>query len=84
MKLIDYINSLAQTEREDFAEKCNTTIDYLRQVAYGNRKCREALAILIDRESGGAVKFDELRPDVDWGYVRGKADSHKGTRKAAA
>lgn len=72
MKLIDYINGLPQPEREGFASRCKTSIDYLRQVAYGNRKCGESLAILIDKESQGVVSMEELRPDVDWGYVRSK------------
>lgn len=72
MKLIDYINSLTKEEGESFASRCDTSIDYLRQVGYGNRKCRESLAIKIDRESAGSVSLDELRPDVDWAYVRDK------------
>jgi len=70
MKLIDYINSITETERERLATKCGTSLGYLRQVAYGNRRCRESLAINIERESNRMVVCEELRPDVDWFFLR--------------
>lgn len=74
MKLLGYINTLSVDEQNDFAARCGTTIGYMRLIAYGVRKCREALAINIDRESGGAVKMRSLRPDVDWDYVRNQKE----------
>lgn len=71
--LLSYLNSLSVGEQTDFAGRCGTTIGYMRQVAYGNRRCRESLAINMDRESGGAVRMEELRPDVDWDHVRSQA-----------
>ena len=56
-------------QREDFAKRCGTTWPFLRNVAYGYRTAGEKLCIEIDRESGGAVPCESLRPDVDWGYL---------------
>lgn len=72
MNLINYLKSIPRETRDTFAERCGTSFEYLRQVAYGNRVCREALAINIERESAGTVTCEELCPDgVDWAYIRG-------------
>lgn len=65
MHLLEYINSLAPSQQEQFAVRCGTSLAYLRQVAYGNRQCREKLASRIERESSEAVGRQVLRPD-DW------------------
>jgi len=77
MTLLEYINSMPPSEQDAFARRCGTTIGYMRQAAYGFRKCGESLAINIDRESNGAVSFVELRPDVDWHYVFTKRSAEK-------
>lgn len=69
MKLLDYLNSLRPADQAAFAERCGTSVAYLRQVAYGNRRCGEGLAIAIDRESGRQVRMQALRPDVDWKHL---------------
>lgn len=70
MSLLEYLNSLSVDDQVAFAVRCGTTIGYLRQVAYGKRRCGESFAINIDRESGRRVQMETLRPDVDWGHVR--------------
>ncbi len=59
MTLHDYIKALRKDELEVFASRCETS----------------ALAINIERESSAAVSCEEMRPDVDWAYLRqsGKA-----------
>jgi len=69
-KLIDYINPLSLGEREDFADRCGTSLQHVKNIGYGKR-CGEKLAINIERESRGAVRCEWLRPDVDWAYLRG-------------
>lgn len=69
MTLKDFFRSMPVSDREAFAERCDTTVGHLRNVAYGLRPCGESLAINIDRESRGEVRCDELRPDVDWAYL---------------
>jgi DNA-binding transcriptional regulator YdaS (Cro superfamily) len=33
------------------------------------------LAIEIEKASAGAVRVEDLRPDVDWAYIRSSAQS---------
>lgn len=71
MLLRDYIRGMDKDQLAEFAAACDTTPGQIRQVAYNpSRRAGESLAINIDRESGGAVPCEELRPDVDWGYLR--------------
>lgn len=75
MDLKAFLKPLSSAEREAFAERCGTTAGHLRNVAYGLRPCGESLAIEIDRESGGEVTCEVLRPDVDWAYLRASTKS---------
>ena len=56
-------------DRNEFALRCRTSIAHLKNIAYG-KAVGEDLAINIDRESGGKVPCESLRPDVDWAYLR--------------
>lgn len=71
MTLLDYIKGLEKDELAAFAEACSTSVGQLKQVAYGHRRAGAALAIAIDRNSGGKVQCESLRADIDWGYLRG-------------
>lgn len=71
MKLRAYILTIPKSERNAFAKRCGTSLGMLQQVAYGARSSGEKLAIAIERESSRAVTCEELRPDVDWAYLRG-------------
>lgn len=58
-------------DRPGFASRCGTTHKYLNMVAHGQKqRVGESLAIAIDRETAGAVRCEDLRPDVDWAYLR--------------
>lgn len=65
-----YLFAIPADEREAFAVRCGTTYAHLRNVAYGQKPCGASLAINVDRESCGAVRCEDLRPDVDWAYLR--------------
>jgi len=65
-----YFMGLSPVERDQFAGRCETSRRHLTNIAYG-KTCGESLAICIERESKGAVRCEELRPDVDWAYLRG-------------
>lgn len=71
MDLKKYIFAMAKDERDAFASRCGTTYAFLRNVSYGQRRSGESLCINIERESSGVVTCEELRPDVDWAYLRG-------------
>lgn len=72
MTLREYIKGMTPADLESFANSCGTTAGQMKQVAYNRaRRSGESLAISIERESGGRVTCEELRPDVDWAYIRG-------------
>lgn len=76
--LRDYLNGLDAEARDAFAERCGTTIGYLRKAISIGQALGESLCIAIERESGGAVRCEQLRSDVDWKYLR---ESHRRLRK---
>lgn len=69
-KLLSYLNSLAPIAQRDFAQRCGTTIGYLRKAISVGQRLGESLCINIDRETGGAVRCEDLAPSVDWAYLR--------------
>ena len=82
--LLDYINAMPVAAQEDFARRCETTVGYLRQIAYGHRLCPPHLAINMERESSRALICEELRPTgVDWAYIRAER-RRKGARRQIA
>lgn len=70
-KLRQYLNSLPVPEQADFARRCGTTIGYLRKAISAGQQLAEKTCIAIDRESRGVVRCEDIRADVDWGYLRG-------------
>lgn len=70
MNLHDYIKPFDKQSLENFAASCGTTVGQLKQVAYGYRRPGAALAISIERESSRSVTCEEMRPDIDWAYLR--------------
>ena len=75
MTLIELIRSLEPTQLEALAERSCTSVGNLKQIAYGYRLAGPGLAINLDRESGRAVTCEELRPDIDWAYLRNSSTS---------
>jgi DNA-binding transcriptional regulator YdaS (Cro superfamily) len=70
-----YFKGLTKAQREAFAAKVGTSVAYLWQIAYKQRRCVESLAIEIEKASNRAVRIEDLSPDVDWAYVRNSAQS---------
>lgn len=68
-----YLAGLPVEEREPFARRCGTTIGYLRKAVSVGQRLGESLCIALERESGRQIRCEELRPDVDWAYLRGTA-----------
>lgn len=71
-----YLNGMPPEAQNDFATRCKTSVGYLRKAISTGQRIGESLAINIERETKGAVTCEDLRPDVDWQYLR-------GTQKAA-
>ncbi|KPY64866.1 hypothetical protein ALP50_03290 [Pseudomonas syringae pv. spinaceae] len=70
MNLHDYIKPFDKPLLDSFAASCGTTAGQLKQVAYGYRRPSAALAISIERETSRAVTCEDMRPDIDWAYLR--------------
>ena len=70
-----YFKALTKDERQALADKVGTSVAYLWQIAYKQRRCNESMAIEIEKASDRAVLVEDLRPDVDWAYVRSSAQS---------
>lgn len=69
--------------REAFARACGTTLNYLRKVMSRQHFVPDAaLCIAIERETGGRVRCEELRPDADWRFLR-RTDCPVPMEKAA-
>jgi DNA-binding transcriptional regulator YdaS (Cro superfamily) len=66
-----YLNSLEPEAQESYAKRCGTTVGYLRKAISAKQRIAESTAILLERESGGEVSVESVRPDVDWAYLRG-------------
>lgn len=79
MTLLELIRSLEPDQLTSIAARSGTTVGNLRQIAHGFRRAGPALAINLDRESENRVSFEELRPDVDWAYVK-SSRRHCGDR----
>ncbi len=71
-----YLNTLPVEEQIDLALRCGTTLSYLRKAISIKQRLGESLVINIERETGGKVRCESLRDDVDWGYLRTSRSSH--------
>ena len=83
-KLLKFINSLPTAEQAQFAARCGTTIGYLRKACSIGNRLGADIAILIERESGGIVTCDMVRPDVDWSFLRSSRTPQPTTKEPAA
>jgi len=64
MTLAEYLRSLKPEQRAKLAAAVERHEGYLYLVSGGHRRASPELAIAIERESGGAVKRSDLRPDL--------------------
>ncbi len=70
-KLLDYLNHLPVPEQQAFAQRCGTSVGYLRKAVSAGARLDGRTCIAIERESGRKVTCEDLRPDADWAYLRG-------------
>lgn len=73
--LLSYLNGLPTLEQQEYARRCGTSIGYLRKAISKGQRLGEGLVINLERESGGTVRCEEVRPDVDWAYLRSRQDA---------
>jgi DNA-binding transcriptional regulator YdaS (Cro superfamily) len=74
-----YLKAMTPADQEKFAERCETSIGYLRKAMSTGEKLRESLVIDIEKQSFGEVRCEQLRPDVDWAYLRGTRKPNRHT-----
>jgi len=68
-----YYTKLSRQQKHALAVECKTSNAFLSQIAHGHRRCGESLAIQIEKNTRRLVSCEDLRPDVDWGYLRSTA-----------
>lgn len=69
-ELLQYLNRLPLADQMAFALRCGTTVGYLRKACSKKQRIGESICINIERESDRFVACEQLRPDVDWAYLR--------------
>lgn len=66
MELSEYLKSMNQEERANFAKRIGTTLGYLNLIRGGHRRLGPSLAKKFVSAAGGKVSLAEIRPDI-WG-----------------
>jgi DNA-binding transcriptional regulator YdaS (Cro superfamily) len=71
-ELRKFLNSISTEEQTEFAIRAGTTIGYLRKAIYSRKRKKfdVNLVIGIEKASYRKVRREQLRPDVDWKYLR--------------
>lgn len=62
---------LKQHKQVDLARACGVTQGAVHQWASGLIRVPAERCIQIEKATSGAVRCEDLRPDVDWAFVRG-------------
>lgn len=60
MELKQHLSSLPRADREQLAKSCNTTVGHLQNVAYGYRAPSVELCVLLEQQTQGVIKRQEL------------------------
>jgi len=69
MKLTDYLSATGSGNK--LARDAGINPVLISQWKTGARQVPAERCPAIERATGGAVTCEELRPDVDWAYLRG-------------
>jgi DNA-binding transcriptional regulator YdaS (Cro superfamily) len=72
MDLNTYLLSQGKGAAAELASKLNVSPVLISQWRYGARQVPAERCPEIERATGGLVKCESLRPDVDWGYLRAR------------
>lgn len=67
-KLLAYLNGLSKEEQIAFADRCETSIGYLRKAISKGQKLGSGLSVLIERESSNQVTRKDLHSD-NWAQI---------------
>ena len=67
-----FLNGIELSEQILFAARCGTTVGYLRKSICTGARLGAQICIAIERETHGAIRCEQLRPDVEWAVLRCK------------
>jgi DNA-binding transcriptional regulator YdaS (Cro superfamily) len=81
MNLLEYVN-LARGRRSALARSIGTPAILVTQWASGQRQVPAERCPAIERATNGAVRCEDLRPDVDWSVLRGPGQAQSATAGA--
>ena len=76
MRLIDYVNQ-RRGVRTELAAALGVPQILVSQWALEQRRVPAERCPAIERATSGAVRCEELRPDVDWAAIRGTAPAER-------
>lgn len=82
MNLDEYLSRPGAESTVALARALGLNPDQLRQWRYGhdNRRPAPATCAEIERETGGVVTCEDLRPDITWARMADKTWPHKRGR----
>ncbi len=84
--LREYLKTLSPDEQKAFAERCGTSVSYLRKMLSLSKKGKKIgmnLAVDIERETAGQVRREQLLPLVDWAKFQPAPKKFRRTNVAA-
>jgi len=70
MDLKTYLSNLKRGGISELANKLEISSSYLSQLSSGSAPISMERCIEIEKATGGAVRCEDLRPDIDWAYLR--------------
>jgi DNA-binding transcriptional regulator YdaS (Cro superfamily) len=68
----EYFKTMPRGEIKRIEQKIGRPLRYLNKMLDGNRSFTVKDALLIEKETGGAVKREEVMPDFDWSLMAKK------------
>ena len=69
MDIHTYLKLNRGRKAQEFANRANTSLGYLRLLGYGVRRPSADMAIRIEDASYGEITAYELRPDLPWPHA---------------
>ncbi len=69
-KLLSYINRLDLKQRKSFEEHGGVSIRYIRKASSTGQRLSAEYCIAIEKATDREIKCEEIRPDIDWKYIR--------------
>lgn len=65
-ELLTYLNALPTADQRAFAERCETTVGYLRKAISVGQRLGQSTCAHLEQHSGGALVCERLNPYINW------------------